>query len=143
MFVQPLILGHEGVGIVEAAGEAAAKRFKSGEYVVLSLAYCGTCTLCQDGKPAYCSTSFDCNFKGTRTSDNSHVARAETDDLALHAQFFGQSAMSTRAVVRMECAIKTDAKDVNELESYAGLGCGFQTGCGGTHLVCRIHYYRV
>ena len=127
-----MVIGHEGVGVVESVGAAAANNFAPGDFVVLSVAYCGNCNPCRDGHPSYCTTTAQCNFKGTRVADNSFIAHASTDGQPLGAQFFGQSSMSTRAVVRKECAIKVNVRDIQELRSFAGLGCGFQTGCGGT-----------
>jgi len=46
----PLILGHEGSGVVEAVG-ADVKNLKVGDHVALSYAYCGKCEKCLDGRP--------------------------------------------------------------------------------------------
>ncbi len=50
----PLILGHEGAGVVEAVGTGVS-RLKKGEHVILSWrTSCGLCEMCQKGFPAIC-----------------------------------------------------------------------------------------
>ena len=55
-FPAPMILGHEGAGIVEAVGEGV-KRVQPGDHVALSWkACCGHCFYCQNDQPAICDT---------------------------------------------------------------------------------------
>ncbi len=42
----PIILGHEGSGVVEAVGSRVT-RVAPGDHVVLSFAYCGACVPCR------------------------------------------------------------------------------------------------
>jgi L-iditol 2-dehydrogenase len=50
----PLIIGHEGGGVVEAVG-AGVSRLKKGDGVVVSgLLYCGECEYCQRGQYGLC-----------------------------------------------------------------------------------------
>jgi S-(hydroxymethyl)glutathione dehydrogenase/alcohol dehydrogenase len=50
----PMVLGHEGAGVVEAVGEAVT-RVRVGDEVVLSWApSCGECPGCRRGRPATC-----------------------------------------------------------------------------------------
>ncbi len=50
----PMVLGHEGAGIVEAVG-ASVTRVRPGDEVVLSWApSCGVCAGCRRGRPATC-----------------------------------------------------------------------------------------
>lgn len=50
---QPIVLGHEGAGIVEAVG-AQVTKVQPGDHVVLTFHSCGQCKPCQEGHPAYC-----------------------------------------------------------------------------------------
>ena len=53
----PAVLGHEGAGTVEAVGDGV-KRVRPGDHVVVStLANCGVCSKCQQGKPTECRKS--------------------------------------------------------------------------------------
>jgi alcohol dehydrogenase len=48
------ILGHEGVGVVEAVG-AAVRAFKPGDHVIVScISACGTCDYCRRGMYSHC-----------------------------------------------------------------------------------------
>ncbi|MCY0909988.1 MAG: alcohol dehydrogenase catalytic domain-containing protein, partial [Sulfobacillus thermotolerans] len=51
-----LVMGHEGMGVIEAVGDAVRLR-KVGERVVMPAhVYCGVCVKCAEGKTAECLT---------------------------------------------------------------------------------------
>ena len=53
----PLILGHEGAGVVEAVGDGVSTP-KVGDHVILSWrTNCGMCEMCQKGWPVLCDRS--------------------------------------------------------------------------------------
>src|SRR5580698_11459213 len=53
----PLVLGHEGAGVVTAVGEGVS-RFAIGDHVVSSfVSICGRCHFCQSGRPHLCVQS--------------------------------------------------------------------------------------
>lgn len=49
----PIVLGHEGAGIVEKVGPEV-KDFKLGDHVILSFYGCGNCVNCMKGMPTKC-----------------------------------------------------------------------------------------
>src|SRR5204862_2397458 len=50
----PLVLGHEGAGVVEEVGEGV-RDFAKGDHVVFSFIYmCGKCRFCVSGRPVLC-----------------------------------------------------------------------------------------
>jgi len=50
----PLVLGHEGAGVVEAVGEGVGD-LTTGDHVVFSFVYmCGKCRFCVAGRPVLC-----------------------------------------------------------------------------------------
>lgn len=65
----PLVLGHEGSGVVEAVG-SEVKTLKPGDHVVLSYASCGHCGNCLKGLPGYCSQFYEQNFGGYRRASD-------------------------------------------------------------------------
>ena len=52
----PVVLGHEGAGVVAAVGDEVTT-VQEGDHVCLSwIPFCGTCRLCQGGRPQLCRT---------------------------------------------------------------------------------------
>src|SRR5258708_22513404 len=50
----PLVLGHEGAGVVEELGEGVSE-FTKGDHVIFSFIYmCGKCRFCASGRPVLC-----------------------------------------------------------------------------------------
>src|SRR5947209_2191964 len=55
----PLVLGHEGAGVVEEVGPEVA-RLRSGDHVVLTIApSCGVCGYCLQGRPNLCEVAWN------------------------------------------------------------------------------------
>ncbi|MDB5971905.1 MAG: geraniol dehydrogenase [Hydrocarboniphaga sp.] len=121
----PIVLGHEGSGVVESIG-AKVSRVKPGDHVVLSFNSCLECPSCAESKPAYCFNFFPNNFSGVRPADG--TSAVSQNGAVIHANFFGQSSFSTYAIAHEINAIPVD-KDL-PLEILGPLGCGIQTGAG-------------
>jgi len=122
--MHPIVLGHEGAGVVEATGSRVTK-VRPGDHVVLSFLSCGHCASCVAGKACYCHAFYPANFLGRRL-DGSTAASIESDTVGAH--FFGQSSFSTYSVAneRNVVQVRSDAP----LELLGPLGCGVQTGAG-------------
>jgi len=121
----PIVLGHEGAGVVEAVGDRV-RGFAPGDAVVLSGSSCGACPNCESGLPSYCDEAMPRNFGGGRM-DGSTALKGE-DGAPIHSHFFGQSSFATYSVVPERTAVKLDASV--PLEVAAPLGCGVITGAG-------------
>lgn len=121
----PIVLGHEGSGVVEAIGPNV-KNLRVGDHVVLSFNSCGSCHSCAHEAPAYCFQFMPLNFGGLRLEDGS--SPISQDGGAIHANFFGQSSFCTYAIARESNTVAV-AKDL-PLELLGPLGCGIQTGAG-------------
>ena len=50
---RPVVLGHEGAGVVEAVGSDVAD-LEPGDHVVMTFTWCGHCPSCRTARPAYC-----------------------------------------------------------------------------------------
>ena len=61
----PIVLGHEGAGIVEAVGDSVTK-VRAGDRVIVSGDSCGKCPSCQVSLPSYCYEFRAHNFSGGR-----------------------------------------------------------------------------
>lgn len=121
----PVLVGHEGAGIVEQVGEEVTS-LRPGDRVALSYNFCRQCRNCLDGRPAYCEDFFPRNFGGRRADGSVTVRSADLGDL--NANFFGQSSFSNYALAAEHTVVKVP-EDV-PLELVGPLGCGIQTGAG-------------
>jgi aryl-alcohol dehydrogenase len=131
---QPIVLGHEGAGVVEAVGSSVTN-VAQGDHVVLSFHSCGACRPCQEGHPAYCENINDYNFAGARPDDGSH-ALCGHDQTPLNDRFFGQSSFGAYAIANARNVVKV-RKDA-PLELLGPLGCGIQTGAGTVLNALRV-----
>lgn len=122
---QPVVLGHEGAGVIRQVGEGVTG-LAEGDHVVLSFASCGVCPSCSDHAPAYCHAWFPLNFGGARADGS--TALSDAGGAAVHSHIFGQSSFATHAVVPARNAIKV-ARDL-PIDLLGPLGCGIQTGAG-------------
>lgn len=121
----PVILGHEGAGIVEKVGQDV-QHLKVGDHVVLTYGFCGECEICRTGHPPYCYEFFDRNFSGSDVDGNHHHHDNEGKDI--NDNFFSQSSFATYAIAHKNNVIPVP-KDA-PLEILGPLGCGIQTGAG-------------
>lgn len=113
----PAVCGHEGAGVVAEVGRAVTN-VKPGDHVVIStLAYCGTCEACGDGRPTAC----------LRTLGRTRQPFTTADGEELHT-FAGTSAFAEKTIVNDIQCVKIP-KDV-PLASAALVGCGVVTGVG-------------
>ncbi|MDR9484192.1 MAG: NAD(P)-dependent alcohol dehydrogenase [Sediminimonas sp.] len=121
----PVVLGHEGAGIVEAVGDKITK-VKPGDHVVMTYNTCGACPSCQSNEMAYCYEFFPRNFFGTRPDGS--VAFTNGED-KVHSNFFGQSSFATHALANERNVVKVDVTS-DDLALMGPLACGIQTGAG-------------
>lgn len=119
----PIVLGHEGSGIVEKVGPEVTQ-FKPGDHVVLSFYACGNCKSCLKGIPTQCENYAANNLSGKRPDGSAHFTENGHDV----ADMFDQSSFTTTTVVRERNAVKVD-KDL-DLRKLGPLGCGYVTGSG-------------
>jgi len=122
---QPIVLGHEGAGIVAAVGSAVTK-VKPGDRVVMTFNSCGHCASCTDYAPTYCYEFFGYNFGGARSDGSSPLSK---DGKQIHGNFFGQSSFASHALCHERNIVKVP--DDVPLELLGPLACGIQTGAGG------------
>ncbi|MQY38009.1 S-(hydroxymethyl)mycothiol dehydrogenase [Streptomyces sp. RB17] len=124
-FPVPVVLGHEGAGVVEAVG-AGVSHVAPGDHVALStLANCGTCAECDRGRPTMCRQAIGRPGKPFTRGG-----------AGLVHQFAANSAFAERTVVKAVQAVRIP-KDV-PLESAALIGCGVLTGVGAVLNRARV-----
>lgn len=119
----PIVLGHEGAGVVEQVGPGV-KGISPGDHVLLSYSSCGKCEACLQGKPSACADFVMFNFAGIMQDGTKRIEQNGQEI----STFFGQSSFSEYSVTNQRNVIKVP-KDV-PLEILAPLGCGILTGSG-------------
>ena len=127
----PLVLGHEGAGVVEEAGEGVSGLMK-GDHVIFSFIYmCGRCRFCVSGRPVLCleqGKALTTPLEGTpRVRD----ARGQPLNI-----FSGCGSMAEYATVSAENLIKIDPKI--PLDCAALVGCGVTTGVGAVFNTAKV-----
>lgn len=120
----PIVLGHEGAGVVEKVGSAVTD-IKVGDHVVMSYGSCSDCKPCDEDRPYACDRWLPTNFGG-RMADG--YTPLSTEDGQEVADFFAQSSCATYAVCKAKAAAVIDPDF--DLEIAGPLACGIQTGCG-------------
>jgi aryl-alcohol dehydrogenase len=118
----PVVLGHEGAGVVEQVGKKV-KSVRRGDHVVLSYQSCGRCRQCRKGHPTDCEHFYEANFGFARLDRSNALYRN-----GVRGHFFGQSSFATHALTTERNLVKV-SKRLN-LEILSPLGCGLQTGAG-------------
>ena len=128
----PLVMGHEGAGVVAAIGEGVTN-VAVGDRVVLNWAipcgYCANCVagirhLCLNGSPIAGGTRGHADFSRSTYKGNG-IYRA-----------FNLGTMSTKTVVRAPACtpLRTDVS----FEAAAIVGCGVMTGWGSAVNAARV-----
>jgi S-(hydroxymethyl)glutathione dehydrogenase/alcohol dehydrogenase len=117
---RPLVLGHEGAGVVEAVGDEVTT-LRPGNHVVACLSgFCGTCPQCLSGHPNLC-------VGGVVTRRESAPPRLSQKGQPV-GQFIGISSYAERMLLHENSVVKIDP-DL-PLDRAALVGCGVLTGVG-------------
>jgi len=117
----PVVLGHEGAGVVDAVGEGVT-HVKPGDHVILSfIPQCGECFHCIHDEPYLCTAGKPdgCLLDGT-----TRVHNASEDVYVM--SYLGN--MAEYAVVPAICVTPID-EDI-DFKAAALVGCGVTTGVG-------------
>ena len=121
---RPVVLGHEGVGVVISTGEGVTG-VEVGDHMVLSwIPYCGTCFHCEHGQTHLCRTYIDPLQAGTmldgtcRLSKDGHPYR----HLSMLATWAEHAVVPQKSCVKIEKAVP--------FEVAALIGCAVTTGVG-------------
>ena len=129
---QPVVLGHEGAGVVERVGPGV-RTVVPGDHVVMSYDSCGVCPTCADNQATYCYEFFGHNFAAARGDGSLSLASPSE---RVHGNFFGQSSFATYALCTDRNVVKV-SKEV-PLELLGPLACGVQTGAGAVMNALRV-----
>src|SRR5437867_3530049 len=126
----PIVLGHEGAGIVAEVGPGVTS-VREGDHVVLSFQpVCGICYACTQGRPNLCETrpkALGVLMDGTTRL---HKNGQEVYHFAYTASF------AEETVIPESCAVKIRS-DI-PLDRACFVGCGVMTGVGAAINTAQI-----
>jgi S-(hydroxymethyl)mycothiol dehydrogenase len=113
----PILLGHEGAGVVEEVGGDVTSVAPGDRVVVAWRAPCGECPQCRRGDPRRCSSQLRARRRLHRAADG-----------ALLTPVLRCGTFADHAVVHEACAVKVPEE--LPVEQATLLACGFSTGAG-------------
>src|SRR3982075_4098563 len=117
---RPIVLGHEGAGIVEAVGPDVTT-VRTGDHVVACLSgFCGSCPQCLSGHPNLCTG-------GIVTRSDTAAPRLSQNG-APFRQFIGISSYAEKMLLHENSLVRIDREI--PLDRAALVGCGVLTGVG-------------
>jgi S-(hydroxymethyl)glutathione dehydrogenase/alcohol dehydrogenase len=129
----PIVLGHEGAGIVQEVGPDVGN-VKPGDHVVLTyLPSCGRCRWCHIGQPTLCDLGQ--YLRSGKMLDGTTRLHRASDGMDLYNLLF-VSTFAEYSVVPDASLVKVP--EYLPLERLCLLGCGFTTGFGAATNTIRI-----
>jgi S-(hydroxymethyl)glutathione dehydrogenase/alcohol dehydrogenase len=132
----PVILGHEGGGIVESVGEGVST-LEVGDHVIpLYQAECRNCRNCTSRKTNLCTATDETQYQGVLLDGTSRFSTQKDGKTIEILHFMGTSTFSEYTVVP-ECAVAKVSKKA-PLEKVCLLGCGITTGYGAVHNTMKV-----
>ena len=129
----PIVLGHEGAGVVQEVGPSVAG-IDIGDHVVLSFDSCGACANCFEGHPAYCHFFLARNLLGRGMGDAPIAQSLSGEDVAV--RWFGQSSFASHVIATARNAVVIDPD--MPLHLAGALGCSLLTGSATVTNVLRV-----
>jgi alcohol dehydrogenase len=121
----PMVLGHEGAGVVEALGTEVTDLAVGDHVVAAFVPSCGHCAPCDHGRPALCEPGAVSNTAGTLLRGARRLRRTSGEALHHH---LGVSAFAERATVARNSLVKVD--ESLPFDEAAVFGCAVITGVG-------------
>ena len=129
----PLVLGHEGAGVVEELGPGV-KGLAKGDHVVIALyGPCGSCNECRAGDITNCWSETRTQNMYGRMPDGSTRLRVGGREIA---PMCGSGALAEQSVVREAQLVKIDPDIPLDLACLAG--CGVTTGIGAALHIAAV-----
>jgi alcohol dehydrogenase len=128
----PMVLGHEAAGEIVETGPGVT-RVKSGDHVILIFVpNCGTCGMCNEGRPALCEPGAAANGAGTLLGGAVRLSR----DGRRILHHVGVSAFAEYAVVSEASVVRIDKSLA--FEEAALFGCAVVTGAGAVVNTAKV-----
>ncbi|WP_297830183.1 S-(hydroxymethyl)glutathione dehydrogenase/class III alcohol dehydrogenase [Thermomonas sp.] len=128
----PVVLGHEGAGVVVEVGEGVTSVAPGDHVIPLYTAECGQCLFCKSGKTNLCTAVRATQGKGVMPDG---TTRFSHDGRPLY-HYMGCSTFSEYTVVA-EVSLAKINSEANH-EQVCLLGCGVTTGLGAVKNTAKV-----
>ena len=128
----PVVLGHEGAGVVEAVGPGVTS-VRPGDHVILVFRpHCGQCYYCLRGRPALCDFGMPIRTTGKMLDGTSRIRRngQEIHHFTAVSCFAEYAVLPEQGVLRIRPDIP--------LDRAALVGCAVTTGVGAVLYNARV-----
>jgi Zn-dependent alcohol dehydrogenase len=130
---KPIVLGHEGAGVVEAVGEGV-RDLAVGDHVGFSInPACGTCRFCREGKPTLCERAGANSGHGNLMDGTTRLRLSDGRPLK---HFLFVSCFAEHCVVPAASALRVP--ETLPLWQAGLIGCAVVTGVGAVRNVARV-----
>jgi len=128
----PVVLGHEGGGIVEQVGPGVTTLKKGDHVIPLYIPECGECKFCKSGKTNLCQKIRETQGKGLMPDGTSRLSK----DGKQIFHYMGTSTFAEYAVIAEISLAKINPKA--DLNKVCLLGCGVTTGIGAVLNTAKV-----
>lgn len=128
----PVVLGHEGGGIVEEVGEGVTTLKKGDHVIPLYIPECGECEYCTSGKTNLCQRVRETQGKGLMPDGTSRLSK----DGKPIFHYMGTSTFAEYAVIAEISLAKINPEA--DLGKVCLLGCGVTTGIGAVLNTAKV-----
>ncbi|CAG2102964.1 unnamed protein product [Medioppia subpectinata] len=128
---RPMVLGHEGAGVVESTGPAVTSVRPGDKVVIMWMPECGRCELCANPRTNHC-------LSGNIVTNMYHEGgqcRTHVDGQPV-LMFFGTGTFAQYTVVREAQVAKVNPKA--NLNDICIIGCAVGTGYAGATNIAKV-----
>jgi len=134
----PVVLGHEGAGIVESVGQGVTE-FAAGDRVIpLYVPMCKNCKFCKNKKTNLCQKIRVTQGSGVMPNGTKRFSCKKADGSVVElAHFMGCSTFSKYTVVA-DISLCKVGNDKAEMSRVCLLGCGISTGYGAVLNTAKV-----
>ncbi|MDH3205460.1 MAG: Zn-dependent alcohol dehydrogenase [Gemmatimonadota bacterium] len=127
----PLVLGHEGAGVVVEVGEGVTELSVGDHLVTMFVSMCGKCRYCVTGRPSICDQA----ARAVSTLPDGSVPTTDENGDPLNV-FTGCGVMAEFATLHVDSLVRID--ESIPLDRAALIGCGVMTGVGAVFNTARV-----
>jgi len=120
----PVVVGHEGAGIVEKVGPGVTS-VQPGDHVIIACIYnCGKCASCMDGQPSLCLESLPWHLLGSLPGGGKRLHKGQQDLNIMYSQgsFAEYTVVSDRQAFKVNPEASLDVACLFSCRVTTGIG---------------------